>query len=407
MKNKLLTALMCVAIATALWLYVVTTVSPNSSQRYSGIQLKIQGETALNNNGYILMTDEESLPTVTLNLEGNRVDLNKINSSNITVGVNVGEIDKEGTYDLHLSQPSFPGNNALAFAVLDKEPAMVTVVVDKLQSKTVPVEVRYLGKLPENYMADKDNRVVDIDKVRVSGPKTVVDQITTAFVDVDLEGLSESIDGQFPITLCDRFGEAVDTKWVEADYTEVSLQMNVVRVKEVELIVNVVDGGGATKETSTITLDTDKILVSGSDTILDDMESIELGTINLGEMLKDETLTFPIKLPEGVTNETGVTEANVDVKFPDLEIKNITVTDIQPVNVPEGLEVQLITKRLDLQLRGPKRKMKSIQADDITVTVDFSNEQAGNATVKAVVAVNVDGVGAVGTYNVTATLKTP
>ena len=47
----------------------------------------------------------------------------------------------------------------------------------------------------------------------------------------------------------------------------------------------------------------------------------------------------------------------------------------------------------------------SITEENITVTVDFSQEQAGTASLKAMISVNVDGVGAVGTYNVTATVK--
>jgi hypothetical protein len=147
------------------------------------------------------------------------------------------------------------------------------------------------------------------------------------------------------------------------------------------------------------------ILVSGSDSILEDLETIELGTVNLGEMRADEILVLPLKLPEGITNETGVNEVKVDVKFPDLATKELTVTNLQPINVPAGLQVQIITKQLELLLRGPKEAIETVKAENIKVTVDFSGEQVGTATVKAKITVSVAGVGAVGTYNVTATVK--
>ena len=95
----------------------------------------------------------------------------------------------------------------------------------------------------------------------------------------------------------------------------------------------------------------------------------------------------------------------VHITFPELGLKELTVRNIQAINIPQGLDVQLITQQLELTLRGPKDIIETITEENVTVTVDFSQEQAGTASVKAVISVNVDGVGAVGTYNVTATVK--
>ena len=63
-------------------------------------------------------------------------------------------------------------------------------------------------------------------------------------------------------------------------------------------------------------------------------------------------------------------------------------------------------QQLELLLRGPKHVIESVTEENVTVTVDFSQEQVGTASVKAQITVNIDGVGAVGVYNITATLKT-
>ena len=81
MKNKLLTGLLSVGIALVLWLYVVTVVSPNSDNHYYNIPVNIQGEAVLQDRGLMITSGE--LPVISLHLEGNRTDLNKINSSNI------------------------------------------------------------------------------------------------------------------------------------------------------------------------------------------------------------------------------------------------------------------------------------------------------------------------------------
>lgn len=404
MKNKLLTALLSIGIALVLWLYVVTVVSPNSDNNYSNVPITVQGEAVLQDRG--LMITSGTLPTVSLHLEGNRTDLNKINSSNISIGVDVSGIGEPGIYNLSLTQPNFLTDVPnTAITVLSKDPGTVTVKVDRRISKPVPVDILYNGTLPESYMADKENRTLDYENVTVSGPQTVVDQIAMARIEVDLENRSESLSGQYQYTLCNEKGEPVDSRMIVTDVEAVNLTLKIVRVKEVQLTVAVADGGGATKDTSIITLDPKVILVSGSDSLLENLETLELGTINLGEMVRDEVIIFPIKLPEGITNETGVNEVKVDVKFPALATKELTVTNILPINVPENLEVEIITKQLELLLRGPKNVIDRVTEENVTVTVDFSDEQVGTASINAQITVSIDGVGAVGTYHVTAVVK--
>lgn len=404
MKNKLAPILLSILAAVGLWLYVVTFVSPNSDKHYYNIPVTVQGEVILQERGLMITANET--PTVSLHLEGNRTDLNKLNSSNITVTVDLSKIGEAGEHSLVFT-PTYPGdvpNNAIT--VLSKDPGTVTVHVEERLSKTVPVEIRYQGSLAEGYMADKENKTLNYEQVNISGPKPVVDKIAMARIDVDMENRTESVSGQFQYTLCNEKGEPVDAKFVTTDVEAVSLTLRIVRVKEITLVVNVIDGGGATEDTSTIEISPSTIRVSGSDNQLEDFDSLELGTIDLGQMLADDVLTFPIKLPEGITNETGVAEATVDVQFPDLATKTLTVKNIQAINVPEGLEVDLITQLLEITIRGPKKSVEMVTEEDITVTVDFSNEQIGTATVKAQITIGVDGVGAVHTYNVTATLKT-
>ena len=405
MKNKLLTALLSVGIAVVLWLYVVTVVSPNSDNHYKNVPITVQGEAVLQDRGLMITSGE--LPTVSLHLEGNRTDLNKINSSNISIGVDVSGIGEPGRYNLSLTQPNFLTDVPnTAITVLSKDPGTVTVEVARRVSKPVPVDIQYAGTLPENYMADKENLLLDYENITITGPQAVVDQIAMARIEVDLENRVESISSQFEYTLCNEKGEPVDAKMIVTDTEAVNLTLKIVRVREVALSVNVIDGGGATKDTSVITLEPSVILVSGSDSLLENLDTLELGTIDLSEITGDEVMILPIKLPEGITNETGVSEVKAEVKFPELDTKQLTVTNIQPINVPQGLDVQIITKQLELLLRGPKDAMKSVTEDKITVTVDFSGEQAGTASVKAQITVSVAGVGAVGTYNVTASVKT-
>lgn len=405
MKNKLLTALLSLVLAFGLWMYVITVVSPGSEDTYTNIPVVLQNEGMLQERG--LMITNQELPTVTLRLAGNRTDLNKLNSSNIAISVNVSSIGAAGDHYLNYNV-IFPGdvpNNAIT--TQSRNPDTVKLTVEERDTKTVPVVPVYNGTVPEGFIADKENCVLDYEEVQIAGPKRVVDRIAEARILVDLEGKNEIINESLAYTLCDKDGTPVDVSMVTTNVTVVNLTLRIMRVKELAVKVTVVPGGGAAEETSQITVEPKTILVSGSEGLLDDLTELNLGTIDLAEQLTDTTLKFPITLPEGVTNETGVTEATVDIRFPNLRTKTLTVSQINAINVPEGMEAQVITKVLEIRFRGPKALIDSMQETDVVVNVDFAEAQAGTATMRADVTMTdkYKDVGAVGSYSVSATLR--
>lgn len=401
MKNKLLRALLSVAIGVGVWLYVVTVVAPNTDKTYNNIPVVVQGEVLLHDRQ--LMITEMGTEFVDLQLEGSRLDLNKLSSSNIAITVDASRIYEAGTHNV-LYSIAYPGDvPSNAITVLNKNPSTVTVKVEDRITKEVPVKVNFSGNLPENFVADTTE--LNVEQINIVGPRSVVEKIVSAQIQMDLEGRSESFSGELEYILCDKDNKPVDARQVTTDAANVMVNLKIMRVKEIALVVNVIYGGGATEQTSQVTVEPATIRVSGSDNLLEGLEQLELGTLDLGEMPADEVLKFPIKLPEGINNETGVAEATVDVKFPGLVTKTLTVTEITAINVPEGMKVEMITEALEIQLRGPESQIENLKAEDITVTVDFTGAQPGTVKLKPEIAGSTPEVGAVGTYTVSATVR--
>ena len=404
MKNKIIYMLLSAVVAFGLWLYVVTVVSPGSEETYYNVQVVLQNENILEERGLMITSD---LEPVNLTLSGNRTDLNKLDSSNIQVLVNAATIEAAGTHrlDYSVSYPSTVNGNDITRT--GQSTNMITLKTEKRVTKRVDVVAEYLGSVPEGFIADKENAVLDYENVEISGPESVVEKITQARIKVDLNDKNVTVTGQYIYDLCDEAGNPVDVKRVTTNVEAVNLTVKVQRVKEISLNVETVYGGGVTQKNSTVTVDPQTIRISGSDALLEGLDVLELGTVDLGEILEDTTLTFPITLPEGVTNETGVTEATVAVKFSDLKTKVLNITKIQAVNVPEGMEVDMITQALEITVRGPSLLIDAITEKDVTVTVDFANAQPGTATMRATVTFGstFSDAGTVGSYVVSATLK--
>jgi YbbR domain-containing protein len=193
---------------------------------------------------------------------------------------------------------------------------------------------------------------------------------------------------------------------VTTNTEKVSVMVKIQKVKEIELKLDIIEGGGATLENTKIDVDITKIQISGSDTELESLNHLNIGTIDLSEVLEDQTLTFPIVLPEGVANQTGVEQVTVKIELPRLKTKTLRVTAISGINVPAGLQADIITKALQVTVRGPSRLIDKIKAENVSAVINLAEAQTGSVTMKAEIRVSEDfgGVGALDTYMVSAEL---
>ena len=407
MKSKLTSILLSIAIAFGLWMYVITYVSPGSEETIYNIPVMLDGEAVLKERNLMIM--DVSNTSVSMTLSGNRSDLNKVNNQNITLKVDLTQVTAPGeriglsyTYD-------FPGDvSDNAFVVENKSPDQIYVTVEERRTKEVPVEVKWIGSAPEGFMSDREHKLLDYAYINVDGPASVADLIEKAVIEVDLREQRESIDQNFRYTLCDAEGNPVDAQLITTNVAEVNLKVKIQRVKEVKLRLDVTYGGGATEKNTSIEISPATIRVSGGEAVLEELgDELTIGKLNLAEITKSQELAFQITLPEGVTNETGTTEASVRIHFTGLSTREFVLDDIKIINVPEGMEVDLITQKLTVVLRGPTADVAKIKEEDVTITVDFTGEEAGTNTFKATIhcGEGYETVGAVGTYAVSATVK--
>jgi len=405
-KSKLTSMLLSVLIAFGLWLYVVTNVSQEAVYTINNVPVVLEGETVLNENN--LMITSLSADDVDLTLSGNRSDLAKVNSGNIVLKVDLTKVYEPGekiALTPNITYPSDVPYNALT--VENRHPANIYVTVEARRNKEVPVEVVWLGATPEGFMSDRENRVLDYSNVTVVGPASVADLIEKAVIEVDLNDQRKSISQDYRYTLCDKDGNPVDAELITTNVESVHLEVKIRQVKEVELTVDVTYGGGATEKNTTITIEPGTIRLSGGEGVLEELgDSITLGKIDLRAIEKDQVVTLPITLPEGVTNLSNISEANVDIQFAGLMTKVFEVENILGENIPEGMEAEIMEKKMTVLLRGPSSDILKLLPEDITVVADFTDAVAGTSTFKASIQLPelYSAVGAVKGYSVTANI---
>lgn len=330
-------------------------------------------------------------------MSGARSELSKINAGNIFIKCDISKIDQPGEKIPLLYTHAFPGDvptNALV--VESRNPGLLYVNVDYRRTKEVDVVVKWTGTRSEDHLYDTENAVLDYQTVTVVGPAAVADQITQAVIEVDLSQRTESISESFRYTLCNSQGEPVDAEEIVTNVEQIRLDLQIQRIKDLHLKMDVIYGGGANAGNTSVKLSVDTIRVSGSDAVLEALGStLTVGTVNLSEVERSREDVYPIALPEGVTNQTGVNEVLVSIRFTGLRTKEFVIENIQSTNIPEGMEVELITTNLSVKVRGSEEEINALTEEDIFAVVDFSSAEAGSATYKATISFS-DGFKTVG-----------
>lgn len=407
MKNsKLWSVLLSLAIAFGMWLYVITTVSPGSTDPVTNIPVVFEGEYTLNERG--LMITGGLNADVDLVLSGNRSDLIKVNPDNITVKVDLTKIDSPGIkhLDYQIIYPGDVPNNALNEE--SRYPDQITITVEKKITRPVEVQVNLTGSAKEGYIAQTEEYTLDYSNVNIQGPASVVEKIAYARIDVDLTDRSTSISENYRFTLCDAEGEPVDVAMVTVEVAEVHLDMKIQRWKEIPLKMELKYGGGAMDNNTSVKIDPATIRVCGDELLLEDLEEIVLDTIDLSVLEENLTETYTITLPEGVTNMTGKTEAAVSIQFIGLTIREFEVSRIEVINVPEGLDYDLLNEVVKVRLRGATHLINQLKSEDIVLTVDLSGKEIGSFTVKPSITIAGDQyatLGAVGPHSISIAVK--
>ena len=146
------------------------------------------------------------------------------------------------------------------------------------------------------------------------------------------------------------------------------------------------------------------VRVYGAKEIVDELQSLSLGSIDLGQVQDDgQTFTLSIKLPSGVKLMEGEPkEARVVLSMEENANRTIRVTDIHLKDTSSAEnkpEVALETSFIDITVQGKANVIAGVSASDIDAEVEFDSSAlgAGTHTVPVHITIGTSGVTAVDT----------
>ena len=401
-KLKIPYIIFSIIVSFALWLYVAYVDNPEATVDFYGIKIEFSGEDLLRDNDLIVTNIDTN--SLNISLTGRRNTVTRLSNADIKAVVDLSDVlaisSDAGEYQLSYDLDYGVSNSGIILSSVSRE--YVTVTVEKLETVSVPVKAIYNGGVAEGYKADAPE--VSPETIEVQGPGAIISQISYAAATLDRENLSTSVSEQVPLVLMDENDNVISTDGLILSTDTATVSISVLMVKDVPLVVNLIEGASATDENVRCNIDPQYITISGDREILEDYNQITLGTIDLTSFISSITETYTITLPNDVRNLTGTVTATVTVEVLNTSTRRLTADNIQYRNNTPGFNVDVVTQSMDITIRGQEEDLDQVTSDNIRVIADLSElgNTTGAFTVPAKVYVDgFENVDAVGEYTVT------
>lgn len=353
--------------AMVLWMYVMAIVDPEETKLFENIPVTITNKNELNERDLVIYPEQDL--TTNIYVTGKLSNLKKVTKDDINV---YGQINNplEGNNEIYLKVSTSQRVN-YDF----KNPVMI-VTLEKIisEDKSIKVDITGSGKNNVDNIMLQDN----IDKVSISGPRSLVNKVKRVVGTVKVSGELNDFSQSIKLEPVDANGKVVEG--VELEKDSVNVNIILLAQKTVPIILKLSDNS---ESGVNYTMSQNTVTIKGKKDIVDSINDIETQPVKLSEILPGTSKDIYLQVPSGITIETKYitikknSEENAVAEYTytaeNIEIRNNTENiDKSKIKFPNSINVSIEY----LQSEG------SINKDDIKLYIDLNEVSLEDNTCK-------------------------
>lgn len=353
--------------AMVLWMYVMAIVDPEETKLFENIPVTITNKNELNERDLVIYPEQDL--TTNIYVTGKLSNLKKVTKDDINV---YGQINNplEGNNEIYLKVSTSQRVN-YDF----KNPVMI-VTLEKIisEDKSIKVDITGSGKNNVDNIMLQDN----IDKVSISGPRSLVNKVKRVVGTVKVNGELNDFSQSIKLEPVDANGKVVEG--IELEKDSVNVNITLLTQKTVPITLKLSDNS---ESGVNYTMSQNTVTIKGKKDIVDSINDIETQPVKLSEILPGTSKDIYLQVPSGITIETKYitikknSEENAVAEYTytaeNIEIRNNTENiDKSKIKFPNSINVSIEY----LQSIG------SINKDDIKLYIDLNEVSLEDNTCK-------------------------
>lgn len=355
--------------AILLWAYVLVVLNPVRTKKISDVTISLEGYNDLLSRNLIVVDQDLGMADVSVNAEiTNHASLD---ASRITCRASLSTITGAGTFRLPVSA-TVQGNLG---SVSEVYPSTVTVEVDKLVKKTVPVRVVYSGFLPDGYEVLSESYS---NTISVEGAARFVENAVRAVATIDLTDRTADISETVKVVFYNAEGEEIDVVTRTGDAPSVLVYVSISAVKKVPVVpqLNLLDEDYYDVSTQS---KPDYVYIYGDVEVLNMVDEVLTENVVLTEEAGIQSLDTTLILPEGTSLKSGQTsKVKLTVTVTEKEGEKEIQVPLKIKGLSDGFHLgENIPATVTVIARGKMKELSKLGAENITATVDLTGRIVG------------------------------
>ena len=381
--------LLAFVFSVLLWIIVMNIEDPVDERTFSGIQVTVTHPEIVTNPGntYQILDDSR---TVSVTVKAKRSILNKIKTDDIRATADMKNLDvrTRSLIPIDISIPSYAGRfEATA------NPINLRVSIELGKSETFPITATSSGTPRDGYQVGELK--ANPEKIKISGPESVIDSIDKVVALVDVSGQSKDEEKEAELILYDNNGKIVDSTQIENNLGDEGLKVKITMLQTksipVEFDTSLI-GTASGYHFSGISIQPESIQIVGTEEQLETVDSIEIPAEELAEDGLDQTIEKTVDIANYLpywakTDQDSAGGVPIVIKIQVEKFGTKTVefpyNSIALLNAPKDYKVSYAEQGdLEIVVRGSKEDL-----DDFTLE-------------KGSVSINLNDCKTAGTYNV-------
>lgn len=362
--------------AAVLWLVVTNINDPIMTYRATDVPVTIKNANLITDRGqvYEVLDGTDMIDVVTISAPRSIID--SLDRSNIVAVADVNDLTSVDTVAIKLSTNKYSDKLDSIRGNIDS----VRLSIEEKQTRPLPIKSVTTGEVREGFMVGSVS--TDQNLIRISGPKSVISQVSKAQAEVDISGFSNNINTESEVRLYDAEGNEITAANIEKSISKVKVSVEILERKVLPLACEVTgtpeDGFQFTGE---ITFSKGTVAVAGKSKILENIEAITIpaGVLDMTDASEDVTVLVDINqyLPDGVVlaEDDFVGRVNVTAKVEaerDRAVR-IPVDRIRFDGLPEGYRAVITepANECSITFHGLLAVLNEVTAEDVTAMVDI------------------------------------
>lgn len=384
-RHNLHWKLLSILLAMLSWLIVINIQNPVISADIDNIKVDVIGLNQIEGKGHVVK-DGYKLHnlSININIKGQRLEVENFlteDVNSVTARINLTPYVQELVNNSGLTERLVEieiDNVPEDIVIEDYEPSSVYVVFESEKTESFDIIYNINGKEDSQYITL--DPIIKTKEIEIVGPESIVDTIKNVVVDININDFAQDpLVMDLPVFAYDKDGNEVVGISKSQNYVEVILPTG--KKKVVPLVADF-NGTLPTGYTLTNTIITPaEITIVGNEALIDQINSIQLNSIFLSNIIENTTKQVDFLLPDGVEYIDKIDpKAVVTIEVQKTNIHEFTI-DIDELKLKvvgsDNIKYDILDNSITLKLSGTAEEILEFTVEDLSATLDLTDAQLG------------------------------